>query len=340
MAQEAELLYRTVPWEESLLQSAGKQAAGPLFDVKSSDEAAVCQLHLLHSETEDALLLDGLLSVVHITDEGLSILEPLEVTPTHVVVKVPHLSFFGLVWDILKRFLLLRIKGQVLVFLRPPGREEQILDVHLLQNNVSEEEVAEKHSCAVHITNSSECELELFKGYSVHCEPEGFFIQPESKIFESRFGPNYPPTFQVSLTTSTERVVLKVKDQGGNVVWSYRVSLEVPRRQLSQINVPAEGRVPADQWLFSVRTEFIQRVSQTQLNVLLDKLFGSGVISESEMTSARAKPKNDGAREVVDAVRNKGAAACRVLINALRELDPYLYRYLDSNLKQNLVECV
>jgi len=53
MAQEAELLYKTVPWEESLLQSAGKKAAGPLFDVKSSDETAVCQLHLPHSETED-----------------------------------------------------------------------------------------------------------------------------------------------------------------------------------------------------------------------------------------------------------------------------------------------
>ncbi|KAI9532436.1 hypothetical protein NQZ68_031959 [Dissostichus eleginoides] len=53
MAQEAELLYRTVPWEESLVQSAGKQAAGPLFEVKSSDEAALCQLHLPHSETEE-----------------------------------------------------------------------------------------------------------------------------------------------------------------------------------------------------------------------------------------------------------------------------------------------
>ena len=53
MAQEAELLYRTVPWGESLLQSAGKQAAGPLFNVKSSVEAAVVQLHLPHSETEE-----------------------------------------------------------------------------------------------------------------------------------------------------------------------------------------------------------------------------------------------------------------------------------------------
>ncbi|KAF3852791.1 hypothetical protein F7725_006146 [Dissostichus mawsoni] len=140
MAQETELLYRTVPWDESLLQSAGKKAAGPLFDVKSSDEAAICQLHLPHSETEDALLLDGLLSVVHITDEGLSILEPLEVTHTHVVVKVPHLSLYGLIIDTFKWLIKRRIKGQILVFLRTPSGEEQILDVHLLQNNVHVEE--------------------------------------------------------------------------------------------------------------------------------------------------------------------------------------------------------
>ncbi|XP_034005388.1 caspase recruitment domain-containing protein 8-like [Trematomus bernacchii] len=335
MAQEAELLYRTVPWEESLLQSAGKQAAGPLFDVKSSVEAAVVQLHLPHSETEDALLLDGLLSVVHITDEGLSILEPLEVTRTHVVVKVPHLSLYGLVCDILKRVLFLRIKGKILLFLRPPGREEQILDVHLLPNNVLQEKVAEQHSCAVHITISSDCELDIYHSYSVHCEPEGFFIQPESKTFDSRFGPDYYPTFQVSLTTNTERVALKVKDQGGNVVWNYRVSLEVPRRQLSQRIDPAESRVPSDQWLLSVRAEFIQRVSLPVLNDLLDKLLESEVISESEMESARTKSRNDGARdgarEVVDTVRKKGAAACRVLINALRELDHLLYEELHSS---------
>ncbi|KAF3855577.1 hypothetical protein F7725_016300 [Dissostichus mawsoni] len=226
MAQEAELLYRTVPWEESILQSAGKQAAGPLFDVKSSDEAAVCQLHLPHSETEDALLLDGLLSVLHITDEGLSILEPLEVTPTHVVVKVPHLSFFGLIIDPLKRLLKRRIKGKILLFLRPPGREEQILDVLLLQKNVPKEEVAVKQGSAVRIKISSRCELDIDHKYSVHCEPEGFLIQPEDEIFDSGFGPDYDPTFEVFLTTSTETVLLKVKDQRGNEVWKRRVPLE------------------------------------------------------------------------------------------------------------------
>ncbi|KAL7373600.1 hypothetical protein ABVT39_010267 [Epinephelus coioides] len=53
MAQEAELLYNTVQWDEIVLQSAGKMAAGPLFEIKCSEEAAVCQLHLPHCEIMD-----------------------------------------------------------------------------------------------------------------------------------------------------------------------------------------------------------------------------------------------------------------------------------------------
>ncbi|KAI4797884.1 hypothetical protein KUCAC02_024780, partial [Chaenocephalus aceratus] len=47
-----------------------------------------------------------------------------------------------------------------------------------------------------------------------------------SKTFESSFGPDYDPTFQVSLTTSTETVDLKLKDEDGNNVWYCRLSLE------------------------------------------------------------------------------------------------------------------
>ena len=53
MALEAELLYRTVQWDESLLQSAGRKPAGMLFDIKCSEDEAVCQLHLPHCETKD-----------------------------------------------------------------------------------------------------------------------------------------------------------------------------------------------------------------------------------------------------------------------------------------------
>ena len=53
MDREAELLYRTVQWDESLLQSGGKMAAGPLFDIQGPEDA-ICQLHLPHCETKES----------------------------------------------------------------------------------------------------------------------------------------------------------------------------------------------------------------------------------------------------------------------------------------------
>ena len=54
--QEAELQYRTVQWDQSLLQPAGKMAAGPLFNIHSPD-GAVSQLRLPHCETRDGKLI-------------------------------------------------------------------------------------------------------------------------------------------------------------------------------------------------------------------------------------------------------------------------------------------
>lgn len=83
------------------------------------------------------------LSVIHITDDGMNILQPLRITQTHVVVNVPHLSAFGLVWDYIKRFMTSNAPtyGQVLLFLRPPGKRRQLLNVFLLPSNVPFEEV-------------------------------------------------------------------------------------------------------------------------------------------------------------------------------------------------------
>ncbi|XP_023254403.1 ribonuclease inhibitor-like [Seriola lalandi dorsalis] len=144
MDQEAELLYRTVQWDESLLQTAGKTAAGPLFNIQCHEDA-VCELHLPHCVTKDDLQPEGLLSVVHISDDGISILKPLEITDTHVIVKVPHLSAFGLVWalEIFGRLWnnIKPITGEVLLFLRPPDTGLQVLDVFLLPSNIPLPEV-------------------------------------------------------------------------------------------------------------------------------------------------------------------------------------------------------
>ncbi|XP_059182910.1 NACHT, LRR and PYD domains-containing protein 12-like [Centropristis striata] len=331
LAQEAELQYNTVIWDESLVQSAGRTAAGPLFRIESSDDAAVCQLHLPHCETEEALRVDGLLSVVHITDDGMSFLEPLEVSDTHVMVKVPHLSTFGLVWDFVRRFLNISLpkEVQVLLFLRPIDGRFPVLNVLLLPGNVPLNEVTERHSRAEHIQTHAYCELMVGKPYKVHCSPGNLKVQPKRSKFHLDYGPNYHPTFQVSLNPIPESVTLTVQDEEGGEIWTHDVDLpgrNVPAEDSvpAEHSVPAEDADPPEDKLLLVRTQFVKRVSDPVLNQLLDKLLELHVINDEEMQSLRAKGRADRARDVIDTVRRKGSAASSVLMEALCELDPHL----------------
>uniref|UniRef100_A0A665TNT9 CARD domain-containing protein n=1 Tax=Echeneis naucrates TaxID=173247 RepID=A0A665TNT9_ECHNA len=80
--------------------------------------------------------------------------------------------------------------------------------------------------------------------------------------------------------------------------------------------------------LRAVRAEFIQRVSDTVLNQLLDKLLEGGVFSDEEMKSARTKSTADKARDVIDSVIGKGNEASSFMISALCQLDPCVSREL------------
>ncbi|XP_044195675.1 uncharacterized protein LOC122972555 [Thunnus albacares] len=274
MTQEAELRYRTVQWDESHLQQVDKMAAGPLFNIQSPD-GAVSQLQLPHCETMDAPLPEGLLSVAHIADDGMSILEPLEITDTHVVVNVPHLSAFGLLWKLV-RFLKIpiEIRGQVLLFLRPLDKHLQKLNVFLLPGNVDLDKVKAKQK-ADHIEISSNCRLITNRSYSVHCK-EASRIQPEVLLHLPGPGPAETPSD------------------------------------------------PAETKLMSVREQFIARVSEANLNKLLDKLLQRGVINNGEMEFAGTPTRADKARQVIDMVLGKGRDASSVLIAALREVDKFL----------------
>ncbi|XP_053183818.1 NACHT, LRR and PYD domains-containing protein 1b allele 5-like [Scomber japonicus] len=314
--QEAELQYRTVQWDERLLQPAGKAAAGPLFNIHSPD-GAVSQLHLPHCEIMDAPLPEGLLSVVHITDDGMSILEPLEITDTHVVVNVPHFSRLGLVWDVVRRFINITrpIRGQVLLFLRAPHRDKRILDVLLLQDNIPLSEVAPQQEPAENIKISSQCILSVGHSYSVHSEPEASIIQPEDSTFDPHYGPNFFPTFEVFLPANQEEVTLMVQNQERTPVWNRVVQLTGPRSE--NVFLPAEK-------LLLARTQFASRVSEPNLDQLLGKLLGLGVINDGEMESVRTGTRVDKARKVIDMVRRKGNDASSCLIVALCEVDPNL----------------
>uniref|UniRef100_A0A3Q3L9I1 FIIND domain-containing protein n=1 Tax=Mastacembelus armatus TaxID=205130 RepID=A0A3Q3L9I1_9TELE len=221
VAQKAELQYRTIQWDARLLQPGGKGAAGPLFSIQCPEDV-VGQLHLPHCETEEALFSEGLLSVVHITDEGLSVLEPLEITDTHVIVKVPHLSAFGLVMDLWNRFWnnTSPVSGQVLLFRQPlPSIQIQNLNVFLLPSNIplKEVKVSSQHQDSQNIVVPSKCRLIQGQSYRVDCQ--------ETEDFDLDFGPNYHPTFQIHLPINTTTVAVTVRDHKNTEVWNRKVYL-------------------------------------------------------------------------------------------------------------------
>ncbi|GAA6227542.1 protein NLRC3-like, partial [Lates japonicus] len=260
MDQEVELLYKTVQWDTSLLQSAGKTPAGPLFNIQCPKDA-ICELHLPHCETKDALQFESLLSVVHITDDEMSILEPMEITDTHVVVKVPHLSAFGLIWDIIQRFVNIRlpVEGQVLLFLRPPNEGPQILDVFLLQENIplSEVEAQQRGAKYIKTSSDSDCKLSIGQSYSVDCEPRDY-IQPVHVKFRSKYGPNFHPTFEVFLTSNPNTVTLMIQDQERIEVWKR--------------NVPLTGPGPTGTPNALAQSAQDEKVTETDLKNILDDL--------------------------------------------------------------------
>ncbi|XP_073323622.1 uncharacterized protein [Pagrus major] len=320
MAREAELLYRTVQWDENLLYSDGKMAAGLLFDIKCSEDAAVCQLHLPHCEVMDAPLPEDLLSVVHISAGRPSFLKPLEITDTHVVVRVSHFSAFGLVKDFIKWVLnkMKTVCGKVLLFLGQPNPKTQWrkLDVFLLPRNIHQDEVSTQQRYSEYIQVPSKCKLIKDQSYTLHC-PEAIKIQPKSADFDLEFGPNYYPTFEVRLKTATEEVTLTVKDQRQMVVWEHDVDLTDSSRGTPQMNVraedevPAEDNVPANDKLSSIRAEFVSGVSGPVLNQLLDKLYPD-VINNEEMQLTSDQKMSDSVKEDEDEAESPGSSRLSV----------------------------
>ncbi|XP_035798125.2 NACHT, LRR and PYD domains-containing protein 1-like isoform X2 [Amphiprion ocellaris] len=389
MTRQGEVLYRIIQWDEGLLLSAKKVPAGPLFNIQGSEDA-VSQLHLPHCEKQPSAR-NELLHVAHIDDDGMSILQPVEITDTHVVVSVPHFSAFGLVWDVLISLLNIQkpISGQVLLFHRLYTRQTQKLNVFLLPENVPLQEVKKQQENAEYIEAPSSCHLVPGQTYSLHCS-EAHKIQPECASFELKYGPNYHPTFEIRLTLSTEEATVTVRDHEGRHAWKYHVELtgltpaltspalstpspvgdpawlpfptkesgstscsasgsvplstQPPASEAASLSVPAGDERPdssrqnlqrtqcfpgkEEEKLFSVRTEFVSRVSTSVIRDLLDKLLQERVVNSGEMESLQEMARAEKARELIDMVLKKGQPACKILIDAFCELDPFLSELL------------
>lgn len=95
--------------------------------------------------------------MAHVTDGNVEIIQPLEVTDTHVIIHIQHLSPFSLLKSSLH---LDRKKAQILLFY-----DERIkkLHIHLLQRKVKAKEVICFNDCVVLFLMLSLIHLEILK---------------------------------------------------------------------------------------------------------------------------------------------------------------------------------
>uniref|UniRef100_A0A3Q3EI35 CARD domain-containing protein n=1 Tax=Kryptolebias marmoratus TaxID=37003 RepID=A0A3Q3EI35_KRYMA len=80
----------------------------------------------------------------------------------------------------------------------------------------------------------------------------------------------------------------------------------------------------------SVRTKFIQCVSDAVLDQLLDRLLDKKVLNEGEIESVKLKKRADKAREIFDMVKRKGDEASAILMKGIKDLDSFFYKELDN----------
>ncbi|XP_029914405.1 NACHT, LRR and PYD domains-containing protein 1b allele 2-like isoform X2 [Myripristis murdjan] len=336
---EGEVQYRTVQWDELLLHTARKTPAGPLFSIECA-ENVIRQLHFPHYDLNAGGKTDSL-SVAHITSDGVSFLKPVEITEIHVIVQITHLSTFGIVWNYLRSVLTLSISAQILLFQRSVRGPRQFLDVLLLPTNVPLHEVKAQQEDAVYIQTACHCRLTTGQSYTLGGDPEPYRIQPRNATFDLNYGPNYHPTFVVTVdrrTTdqfrpSASELKLMVQDEE-RTVWEYQVDMrdafvdfEQRRRSLPCPQIPS----PEEKKLLDIRTNFIGRVSGPVLDVLLDELLQLKVINSREKESASKYARARKAEVLIDMVRGKGPEASSAMIRIFCEQDPFLSRLLQLN---------
>ncbi|KAI5628133.1 NACHT, LRR and PYD domains-containing protein 1b allele 2 [Silurus asotus] len=135
MKEKAEVLYSIVSWGSVQLDGMGQmQPAGPLYNIDCS-EGSMCKLHLPHCEINSDKNQTEL-AVAHFSDGNVEIIQPLEVTETHVIIDINNLSLFGLIMKIF--FEDKPIKAQVLLFYKEilETTKKKKLHMHLLPHNV------------------------------------------------------------------------------------------------------------------------------------------------------------------------------------------------------------
>ncbi|KAK7880389.1 hypothetical protein WMY93_032979, partial [Mugilogobius chulae] len=258
------------------------------------------------------------LSVAHISDSGLSLIEPERITATHVVISVYSLSKFGLMmWKRLRKHK--KISGQVLLFCTP---QKHKINMFLLPRNISVDQVAVKQRSTTHYIDApSKCKLVIDRHYTAVCPRAK--VQPERELFDMDNEPNFHPSFELRLSSESGKMSISVREESHGEeseaeVWRHELDL-------SEFSVSTDSSPQSDArtQLKSLRTTFVNNVNDPLLKGLLDRLQDEKVLNPEEAANVQVQSTTqDKARHVIDTVLKKGDRAASVLVRAYSSFCP------------------
>ncbi|KAI4891865.1 hypothetical protein NFI96_005956 [Prochilodus magdalenae] len=338
MEGEGEVLYKIDSWDIPKLDGLGQmKPGGPLYNVECF-EGSISHLHFPHceilygipnsySERKRACIFSFLintpdyqnycndenkvkLAVAHFIKDNVEIIPPLQVTSTHVIIHIQGLSPLGIIREIRDLLFNPPISAQVLLFYK---RGHSILNIHLLPGTVPVEEVQKKNQHNKYIQTSSKCQLTHGRKYKPSCDPYEF--QPEDETFEWDFGPNYHPTFEVFLDSSSENVTIGLLDEYERKVWN-------PRRVVLKANSTDAASLGTDEeaaeFVDGHRETLIQRVSSVM--EIVDRLRSKKMMGKEMYDEIRSeKTSQERMRKLYDALDSGGTKVKAEFYKVLKE---------------------
>ncbi|XP_036419202.1 NACHT, LRR and PYD domains-containing protein 1b allele 2-like [Colossoma macropomum] len=302
MEWKGEVLYKIESWDPRFLDGLGQmQPAGPLYSVDCF-EGSLSHLHLPHCEIQYE---ENQLVVAHFTGENTEIIQPLNVTKTHVIINIQDLSLFGL----LKKMILYPspINAQVLLFYKETMDEQKRkkLHIHLLPENVPVKEVEGKHMGSRYFETSSTCELLPGRRYRPLCDP--YVSEPKVAKFKCDCGPNYHPTFVVFL--QAEEVTVSLLDEDDMEVWEPHQILLTTKKPGNTTKTSPLTTEAGAAFVDEHRIELIQRVSSVM--EIVDYLHSKNMITAEMYSNIQTATPSQKQMRILYRVLDSGGKAVK-----------------------------
>ncbi|XP_019725580.1 NACHT, LRR and PYD domains-containing protein 1b allele 2-like isoform X2 [Hippocampus comes] len=297
--------------------------AGPLLDITLTD-GQFDEVYLPHWISVDPTIFEKF-AVLHSDNDGVSVENVPEVTPSHV--KLPHTDFSARgVLTRIKRWAGFLVSLKCKVFIYKTKKAFLTLHVYLIPSDPALEAELQKKAEEKGYERIEKPYplgvLNMNDQFSLKTDVEGAAICPKhfQLIYES-WDPNY---IEVFIQQPGNEFTLSLENATGTV-WSCEIRQFDYSSQRPFMRVVTEYDVE----LLRVRSRFVERVSEEVINQLLDDLSDTTLNDgEREAIIEGNVTRADRARALIDTIRKKGSKASAMMIVHLQRRDRTLYAQL------------